>query len=113
MGLEQIYHRVQALAAELRDRLAALPGIAVTDLGREKCGIVTFAHAEIPPTEFAAGLAERAINVSTSSRFSTRLDMDARGLDMVVRASAHYYNTEVEIDRLVAAISEIIRADTG
>ncbi len=113
LGLESTYLRIQTLASALRDRLTALPGIAVTDLGRERCGIVTFAHAKIAPGEFAAALRDRAINVATSSRFSTLLDMDARGLDMVVRASVHYYNTEAEIDRLVAAVGHVIQAGPG
>ena len=63
-----------------------------------------------PVARFERALADRAINVSTSSRFSNLLDMAARGLDKVVRASVHHYNTEAEIDRLVAAVGEIIQA---
>ena len=34
--------------------------------------------------------------------------MAARGLDIVVRASVHDYNTEDEVDRLVTAAGEFI-----
>jgi selenocysteine lyase/cysteine desulfurase len=33
-----------------------------------------------------------------------RLDFDPRGLESVVRASVHYFNTEAELDRLGAVL---------
>ena len=55
-------------------------------------------------TEVRELLAERSINVSTSSPFSAPLDMRARNLSGLVRASVHAYNTDDEIDDLVSAI---------
>jgi selenocysteine lyase/cysteine desulfurase len=34
--------------------------------------------------------------------------MEARQLDMVVRASVHYYNDEAEIARFVAALADVV-----
>jgi selenocysteine lyase/cysteine desulfurase len=51
-------------------------------------------------------LAAHGINVTVSDVFSTRLDMEARRLDSVVRASVHYYNTDDEIDRFIAVLGE-------
>ena len=42
LGLERIERRVQDLAALLRERLAEVAGVTVRDLGRVRCGIVTF-----------------------------------------------------------------------
>ncbi len=52
-------------------------------------------------------LRAQQINVSVSSLTSTRLDMAARGLSTVVRASVHYCNCREEIDQLCAALSDI------
>ena len=105
-GLPAIEARVAALGEALRGKLAALQGVTVHDLGARRCGIVTFALAGRPAAEIKAALAARRINVSVSSLESTRLDMARRGLDALVRASVHYYNTEEELDRLVAAVKE-------
>lgn len=105
LGLEPIRDRVVALAESLRERLHATPGVSLHDLGQERCGIVTFTLAGIDPATVKERLARQRINVTTSSRSSTLLDMDARGLAMLVRASVHYYNTEDEIERFVWAVA--------
>ena len=53
-------------------------------------------------------LKERAINVTVSTRASTLIDMTARGLEHIVRASVHYYNSEDEIDRFVETLEQIV-----
>jgi selenocysteine lyase/cysteine desulfurase len=106
-GMEAIWDRVRTLADALRRRLAAIPGVALRDLGRTKCGIVTFTLEGVAPAAIKQALARQRINVTTSSRFSTMLDMTERGLDMVVRASVHYYNSEEEIDRFARAIAAL------
>jgi len=106
-SMEAIHDRVTHIAEMLRDRLAATPGVTVRDLGREKCGIVTFTVDGITPDQVRAGLAEEAINVTHSTINSTRLDMESRGLDAVVRASVHYYNSESEIDRFMEVLAAL------
>ena len=41
-GPDAVWARVQELAALLRIRLAAVPGVTVHDAGRMLCGIVAF-----------------------------------------------------------------------
>jgi selenocysteine lyase/cysteine desulfurase len=106
-GLEAIYARVQALAGELRQTLATIPGLSLHDQGVEQCGIVSFAVADSDHEELMAALAAKAINVSVSPRNYTLLDMQARGLESLVRASVHYYNDEDEIDRFFAALEDL------
>ena len=103
-GLEAIAARVGALAARLREGLAEVDGVRVHDLGLRKCGIVSFTVDGLESAAVKQALAERAINVSVNPGHYTRLDMEARGLKDLVRASAHYYNTEDEVDALVDAV---------
>lgn len=108
-GLDNIYSRVRSLADGLRQRLSDLPGITVLDIGRERCGIVTFAHESMKADAIVKGLTDRNIHCSTSGRSSTLLDMSDRGLDLIVRSPVHYYNTEDEVDRFVDATAEVLR----
>lgn len=104
LGLEAIRDRIVALADGLRARLETVPGVIVRDLGRERCGIVTFTMAGCAPQELERRLRKERINVSVSNAASTRFDMERRGLDEVVRSSVHVYNTDSELDRFVAAL---------
>jgi cysteine desulfurase / selenocysteine lyase len=103
-GLPAIWARVATLADALRNALSALPGVTIHDLGERRCGIVTFAVAGLPAGEVKRRLADRRINVTVTTRASTLLDMQARGLTELVRASVHYYNTEDEIAALCDAL---------
>lgn len=106
-GLDNIYKRVQHLAGDLRRRLSVLSGVTVRDLGQDQSGIVTFTHDRLEPAEIRQRLGEKHINVGTSFRCSTLLDMDQRGIAGLVRCPVHYFNTEDEIIRLVSELSAL------
>lgn len=107
LGVDAIWTRIQALSTTLRQRLARIPGVTLTDLGEVKCGIVTFTVDQSNHDAIRTALRARDINVSISTKFSSRLDMDGRGLETVIRASVHIYNTEDELDRFVAALQTV------
>ena len=107
-GLDAIWQRVRALADDLRTRLAALPGVFVHDRGRVQCGIVTFSIEGSDPAAIQHLLSEQQINVTVSLRKFTLLDLDARGLESMVRASVHYYNSEEEVERFVQTIERLL-----
>jgi selenocysteine lyase/cysteine desulfurase len=107
-GLENIWARVSSLADTLRTGLSQIPHVHIQDLGVQKCGIVTFTVDGREPKDIRARLAAQKINVSISTVYSTRLDMEERGLAVVVRASVHYYNTEEEIQRFCDSLARMI-----
>ncbi len=109
-GLPSIAARNTDLAASLRAQLDALSGVDIHDLGDERCAIVTFTVGGVAASEIAARLAEERVNVSVIPESYSRLDLEARGLAAVVRASVHYYNTDDEIGRLVDLVSSFATA---
>lgn len=107
IGLETIESRISSLASNLRRRLADLSGVTVHDLGERKCGIVTFRFENEAPADTALRLAGKRMNVSVSVRKYAQLDLGARNLDALTRASVHYFNTEDEVERFAEAVARI------
>jgi cysteine desulfurase / selenocysteine lyase len=107
-GLDAIWQRVHTLAADLRTRLAALPGVLVHDRGQVQCGIVTFTIDGRDPATIQRQLGEQHINVTVALRKFALLDLDEIGLEGMVRASVHYYNSEEEVERFVQTIESLL-----
>ena len=97
------------MAATLRSALSAMAGVQVRDIGRHKCGIVTFTVDDREPEDLRSQLNARGVNVSVTDRASSRIDMEARGLQSMVRASVHYYNTEDEVERFASEVAALSR----
>lgn len=106
-GLPAIAARLQHLADGLRARLAALDGVVVRDIGRERSAIVTFTKDGVDADAVKEALAAERINVSVSYPPSTLLDAEARDLPPLVRASVHYYNTDDELDRATEVVAAV------
>ena len=109
LGLENIAARIDVLAALLRQRLGAIPGVTVADIGRRKCGIVSMHLAGKDLSALRTTLRQRGFNCSISTPASTLLDATARRLPDVLRASVHYYNTEEEIERFTTELAGLAR----
>ena len=102
--LDKSWRRVRELAYALRTQLSPLPGVIVHDRGINQCGIVTFTVEDKDPNEIKQILARQQINVTVAQRSSTLLDLSERNLTTMVRASVHYYNSEVEIEHFCQRI---------
>ncbi|MBB5912718.1 selenocysteine lyase/cysteine desulfurase [Nocardia transvalensis] len=105
LGPENVYAAVAANAEYLRKTLPQIEGITVRDLGTRHSGIVSFTLDGVPPVDIRDHLREQDITVTVSHRGSTLLDMTARDLDSVVRASPHCFVTTAELDRFLDAVA--------
>lgn len=112
LGMESIEARVVALANRLRAGLEASDGVRMLDTGIRRCGIVTF---DVPGNEavsVSAELRQRGIITGSPGINGSRYDIASRSVEAVVRAGVHYFNTEAEIDRLVAEVADVaVRSD--
>jgi cysteine desulfurase/selenocysteine lyase len=109
IGLENIRTRISEVAQTLRSELGEIRGVTVLDQGRERSGLVAFNVAGIEAGELQRKLATQGISIGSNGVSYTPLDMNARGLESIARASVSYLTTTAEIDRLLDAVRALIR----
>jgi selenocysteine lyase/cysteine desulfurase len=109
LGLDAVEARVIELGERLRARLAEVPGVTVRDRGARRGGAVTFTREGHPASEIQQLLDTERINVSVTQSDQYRYDAEPGGPVPRVRASAHYYNTEDEIDQAVEVVAALVR----
>ncbi|MEB3094930.1 MULTISPECIES: aminotransferase class V-fold PLP-dependent enzyme [Achromobacter] len=109
IGLPAIRARIDATAESLRTELAAIPGITVLDQGRERSGLVSFNVAGQDAVSVQRAMAAQGITIGSNGVPYTPLDMQARGLTQIARASVSYLTNDAEIDRLLQGLRALAR----
>jgi selenocysteine lyase/cysteine desulfurase len=114
VGVEESGRRAIALAGMLRERLATLAGagVRIADPGRERCAIVTAEVAGWHAADLMKGLRQQGINTSAAQEGPGPLnapEMAAAASGSLLRLSPHYYNTEEEVETVVAALAGLLR----
>lgn len=97
VGLQNIQKRTHDLAASLREILSDVSDVDVHERGGTRSGIVTFSGA-FNPASAAIELRTKSINVSVTQ---------PPYLPSRIRASAHYFNNDDDIARLVQGVAGI------
>ncbi len=109
IGEDKIWQQVKLLSGITRNELSTIEGVRIFDRGLEKGGSVTFHVAGSGPEFIVHELHKRKINVVASYRAYGLIDFDEKGVEWVIRASPHYYNTITEIEIFIEALKEIIK----
>lgn len=96
-------------ATDLRTALRQVPGLTLCSLpsAPESCGIVPFTLEGWTAAQVQQALVAQQIQVAASGMGFTPLDMQARQLDSVVRASVAWHTTQENITALVNALKSL------
>jgi cysteine desulfurase/selenocysteine lyase len=115
VGIEEIHHHEQRLTVKLLEGLQEIEGVVVHGPGpgssrRARGGVVSFAVEGLLPHEVALML-DQASNICVRSGHHCCIPlMKHMGLKYgTVRASLYLYNTEDEIEKLLATLEQIAR----
>lgn len=111
-GWAQRFAAIAERARQLRSALADVPGLRLHSLAAAPadCGIVPFTLQGHTPAQVQQALLQCHIQVAASGMGFTPLDMQARGLGAVVRASVSAHTTDADIQALVQALQTLSAA---
>ena len=109
IGEDKIWQQVKLLSGITRSKLSEMDELRILDRGMENSGSVTFHIADSRPEFIVQELLRRKINVVASYRAYGLIDFDEKGVEWVIRASPHYYNTITEIEIFIEALKEIVK----
>jgi selenocysteine lyase/cysteine desulfurase len=107
IGLDKIRQRVQQLVLHLRSELSALGKVQVLGNQADVAGIVTISIEGHDLFDAVTALRAQGINTSAQGSEYAILNYGDKSVSGALRISPHYYNTEDEIDQLVAAIDAL------
>lgn len=112
LGATRIRQRIDGLCRHLRDRLGAISGLTLHNLGAsdQQSGLIAFTLKGWDCVDLKQQLAQRGINIGANGVAYTPLDMQARGLKSIARIAVSYLNTEEEMEVLLKALSELTKA---
>lgn len=111
-GWAQRFAAIAERARQLRSALADVQGLRLHSLAAAPadCGIVPFTLQGHTPAQVQQALLQGHIQVAASGMGFTPLDMQARGLSAVVRASVSAHTTDTDIQALVQALQALSAA---
>lgn len=105
VGYDWIGAREHHLLRYATAQLEAIPGLRIIGKAPEKAAVISFMLGQNHPYDVGSILDRMGIAVRTGHHCTQPL-MKRLGLPGTVRASLAFYNTENEVDRLVAAVQK-------
>ncbi|QVL48839.1 MAG: SufS family cysteine desulfurase [Thiocapsa sp.] len=109
VGFERIGAHEQRLLRLATERLSVIPGLEIKGTAPHKAAVVSWVMVDPPIGTLDIGmqLDLRGICIRTGHHCCQPL-MDRLGIASTARASFGVYNTEAEVERLAAALAEIV-----
>lgn len=107
IGLGVIAGREQALLEYATQQLLQIDGLQIVGTAPHKSAIISFNINKLHPFDIGTLIDQMGIAVRTGHHCSMPI-MEHFGIPGTLRASFAFYNTEEEIDRLVAAVKKAV-----
>ena len=106
LGLDAIEAYEAQLLSYATDRMLAIPGMRIFGNARHKGAVLSFLVDGAHPYDMGLLLDQLGIAVRTGHHCADPL-MQALGIEGTVRASFSFYNTQAEVDALVAGVRRV------
>jgi cysteine desulfurase/selenocysteine lyase len=105
VGLENMGRHEDHLLRYATGRLLEIPGVRIIGTARDKAAVISFVIEGIHPHDIGTILDHEGVAIRTGHHCAEPL-MHRFGVPATARASFAFYNTQEEVDRLVAAVEK-------
>ena len=106
IGIDRIARYEHELLSYGTEALLQIPGLRLIGTAKEKAGVLSFVLEGVHPHDVGTILDREGIAIRTGHHCAMPL-MERFGIAATARASLAFYNTEEEIDSLVAGIHKV------
>ena len=103
IGMENIAAHEHALLEYATEQVSQIPGVRIVGTARDKASVLSFVMEHIHPHDVGTLLNQEGIAVRTGHHCAQPV-MQRMGIPATSRASFAFYNTQAEVDALVAGI---------
>lgn len=110
LGIEAIQKRNQELGHLVRKGISTIPNLHLLDRGENQSSIITVNVKGRQAQEVLLALRQQNINTSIGHRNFALIDFTEKNVDWALRISPHYYNTEQEVEFLMSALRNLVKA---
>lgn len=107
-GKEAVMQHEQALLAYATAQLEQIPGLKIIGRAPEKASVVSFIIDKVHPQDIGILLDNQGIAVRTGHHCTQPL-MDRFRIPGTTRASFAVYNTQEEVDKLIAGLQKVLK----
>ncbi len=105
LGMDEVAAHERALVRYALDRMGALDGMTIFGPMDERAGVVSFTLADIHPHDLATILDHEGVAIRAGHHCAQPL-MRRLNVSATARVSFYVYNTEQDVDSLVAALEK-------
>lgn len=108
IDMQAIYQHEQALLHYAEPKLLSIPGLRIIGTAKPKVGVISFVIDGIHPHDIGTVLDHEGIAIRAGHHCAMPL-MERMQVPATARASFGIYNTEQDVDALVAAVQQAVR----
>lgn len=106
LGMEAVAAHDQQLTRYASECLQNVPGVRLVGTARQKTAIVSFVVEDVHPHDIGTILDTEGVAIR-AGHHCTQPVMDRFGVPATARASFSIYNTEQDVDRLIAGVAKV------
>lgn len=109
IGLANVRAHNSEQLRRLGANLRSVPGLTVFEDEEAGAAFLTFQHAFVPADDIVGEMAMRGIAIASVALDYARWELEARGLERIVRVAPHVYSSDDDIGRLTEELGRLVK----